>query len=142
MKRIDRPWLSVTLPILGCFGGGSLYGWSGLMSAVQSAFAAGSAAASMVFSLALVSFMVGVLIRPLLLYHVPQRLHLSVIAFGAAASVDRRLGLLSAASPFEPVALVAGLPAPLGADHRLRFVVISDRYYSFNCCINVHVHVS
>jgi hypothetical protein len=87
LKRIDRPWLSVALPILGCFGGGSLYGWSGLMPAVQSAFATGSAAASMVFSLALVSFMVGVLIRPMLLFRVPHRLQLSVIAFGTAASL-------------------------------------------------------
>lgn len=73
--------------MLGCFGGGSLYGWSGLLAAVQSEFDVGNASASMVFSFALVSFTFGVLIGPALLANLPTRAHLPAISALAAASL-------------------------------------------------------
>ena len=84
---LASPRLGVVLPVLGCFGGGSLYGWSGLMPAVQDAFSVGSAAASMVFSFALASFTMGVLLSPLLLGRIPSRLRLVAIALVAAESL-------------------------------------------------------
>lgn len=80
--------LQLILPILGCFGGGSLYGWSGLMPAVQDAFDVGSAAASMVFSFALASFTLGVLLGPAMLGLIPGRLRLFAVAVVAAASLS------------------------------------------------------
>jgi len=81
------PWPGIALPILGCFGGGSLYGWSGLLPAVQTAFAVASAATSMVFSFALASFTIGVLLGPLLLSRISPRFRLTCLAMMAAASL-------------------------------------------------------
>ncbi len=64
-----------------------MYGWSGLMPAVQSAFDIGSASASMVFSFGLVSFTFGVLIGPCLCARLPLRAQLPAIAGIAAASL-------------------------------------------------------
>ena len=75
------------LTILGCFGGGSLYGWSGYQPAVRAQFAVSNAAASMVFSLALVSFTLGVLLGPMLLTRVPPRFRLPLLAGPAALSL-------------------------------------------------------
>ncbi|WP_171207906.1 MULTISPECIES: nitrate/nitrite transporter [unclassified Ruegeria] len=98
-------WLSQALPVLGCFGGGSLYGWSGLLPAVQNAFDVGNASASMVFSFALVSFTFGVLIGPALLAKLPARACLPAISGLAVASL-----LLSArAQAFEVFVLGYGI---------------------------------
>jgi MFS transporter, OFA family, oxalate/formate antiporter len=72
------------LTILGCFGGGSLYGWSGFMPAVRSHFSAGNTTASIVFSLALISFTLGVLLGPILLARVYSRYRLTLLAGFAA----------------------------------------------------------
>lgn len=72
--------LRTGLPVLGCFGGGSLYGWSGYLPAVSDHFAVDNAAASMVFSLALMSFTLGVLLAPLLLSRIAQRFRLPLLA--------------------------------------------------------------
>ena len=80
------------LTILGCFSGGSLYGWSGYMPAAREQFAVNAASASMVFSLALVSFTLGVLLGPYLLARIPTRdrlpllAGLAVIALGSAGA--------------------------------------------------------
>jgi len=87
LKTRNAHWLSQALPVLGCFGGGSLYGWSGLMPAVQSRFDIGSASASMVFSFALVSFTFGVLIGPALFSKFPAHAQLPIISGIAAASL-------------------------------------------------------
>ena len=75
------------LTVLGCFGGGSLYGWSGYLPAVRVEFDVGNAAASMVFSLVLVSFTFGVLIGPILLAKIQPRLRLPFVAGLAALSL-------------------------------------------------------
>lgn len=75
------------LTILGCFGGGSLYGWSGYLSAVRAEFDLSNAAASMVFSLAIVSFTLGVLLGPMLLGRVPQHFRLPLLAGLASLSL-------------------------------------------------------
>lgn len=87
VTRFKSHWLGLALPVLGCFGGGSLYGWSGLMPAVQGAFGVGSASASMVFSFALASFTLGVLFSPVLLGRVPARLRLTTVAALAGVSL-------------------------------------------------------
>jgi len=79
------------VPILACFGGGSLYGWSGYMPAVQARFDLGHGAGGLVFSLALVSFTAGVLLGPSLLARLPERRQILCAAAFAAA------GLLGAA---------------------------------------------
>lgn len=70
----------VVLTIAGCFSGGSLYGWSGFMPAVRAQFDLNNAAASMVFSIALVSFTFGVLLGPTLMARISLRLCLPMIA--------------------------------------------------------------
>lgn len=77
----------LVLPILGCFGGGSLYGWSGYQPAVRAQFELSNATASLVFSLALVSFTFGVLLGPMLLARVAPRFRLPLIAGVAALSL-------------------------------------------------------
>lgn len=57
------------------------------MPAAQNAFDVGSSSASMVFSFALVSFTVGVLLGPLLFGHLPERLRLASVAALAAAGL-------------------------------------------------------
>tara|TARA_R110002110_G_scaffold21165_40_gene84422 strand:+ start:17 stop:1177 length:1161 start_codon:yes stop_codon:yes gene_type:complete len=93
------------LTILGCFGGGSLYGWSGYLPAVRAHFSVSNAAASMVFSLALVSFTLGVLLGPLLLAKVSKRLRLPLIAGLAALS----LGLAGASTGFAGFVIAYGV---------------------------------
>jgi OFA family oxalate/formate antiporter-like MFS transporter len=78
----------LALIILGCFGGGSLYGWSGYLPAVRASLGVGNAAASMVFSLALVSFTLGVLLGPALFGRVPERVRLPLIAGLAVAALS------------------------------------------------------
>lgn len=68
------------LTILACFGGGSLYGWSGYLPAVRTQFGVSNASASMVFSLALLSFTLGVLLGPYLLAHILPRYRLIFLA--------------------------------------------------------------
>lgn len=75
------------LTILGCCGGGSLYGWSGYQPAVRAQFEVSNAAASMVFSLALVSFTFGVLLGPTLLARVEPHLRLPLVAGVATFSL-------------------------------------------------------
>ncbi len=87
MTGSNQSWMNATLPILGCFGGGSLYGWSGLSPTVQIAFNVGSGLASMVFSFALASFTIGVLLSPMLLGRIPSRYRLSFATALAAASL-------------------------------------------------------
>ncbi len=77
----------LVLTILGCFGGGSLYGWSGYQPAVRAEFEVSNATASLVFSLALVSFTFGVLLGPILLARVAPRFRLPLIAGVAALSL-------------------------------------------------------
>ena len=76
-------WLS----ILGCFAGGSLYGWSGYLPAVRAQFDISNAAAAMVFSLALACFTFGVLLAPVLLAKLAPRWRLSFLAWMAALSL-------------------------------------------------------
>lgn len=80
-------WFTLVLPILGCFGGGSLYGWSGYMPAVRDAFDVSNASASMVFSIALASFTLGVLLGPAISSRIPARVRLSTIAAIATACI-------------------------------------------------------
>ncbi|MEP5630861.1 MAG: hypothetical protein ABJP79_03165 [Tateyamaria sp.] len=68
------------LTILACFGGGSLYGWSGYLPTVRAQFGVSNASASMVFSLALLSFTLGVLLGPYLFAHIPMRYRLGLLA--------------------------------------------------------------
>ena len=86
MSRAARRFRQA-LTILGCFSAGSLYGWSGYLPAVRAEFAISNAAASMVFSLALVSFTLGVLLGPLLLTRVTPGFRLPLIAGLAASSL-------------------------------------------------------
>lgn len=79
--------LHLALSILGCFGGGSLYGWSGYLPAVRAEFGVANTAASMVFSLALFSFTLGVLLGPMLLARVSPPVRLPLIAGLAALSL-------------------------------------------------------
>ncbi|WP_293445353.1 hypothetical protein [Planktotalea sp.] len=76
------------LTILGCFGAGSLYGWSGYMPAVRAQFAVSNALASMVFSLALVSFTVGVLLGPYFLKRMSSRYRLALLAVLAVLALS------------------------------------------------------
>ncbi len=95
---LAAPWVAAALPIVGCFAGGSLYGWSGYSAAVRAGFGVDNAAASMVFSVALVSFTVGVLLGPSLVRGMSQGYSLASLC-GAAA-----LALVAAnASPTFPV---------------------------------------
>ena len=82
------------LTIAGCFGGGSLYGWSGYLPAVRAAFGVNNASASMVFSIALAGFTLGVLLGPVLLARVGPRHRLTLLAGLATVSL-----LLAGASP-------------------------------------------
>ncbi|WP_299949929.1 hypothetical protein [uncultured Ruegeria sp.] len=84
----------LVLTIAGCFGGGSLYGWSGYLPAVRTQFDVNNASASMVFSIALVGFTLGVLVGPVLLALVRPSSRLPVIAGPAAVSL-----LLAGLSP-------------------------------------------
>lgn len=93
------------LTTLGCFGGGSLYGWSGLLPAVRATFDVSNATASMVFSLALISFTSGVLLGPMLFALVPSRFRLSAIAGCAAIS----LGLTGSSQGFNGFVLSYGI---------------------------------
>ena len=68
------------LTILGCFAGGSLYGWSGYLPAVRAQFNVSTASASMVFSLALFSFTLGVLLGPYVLARISTPYRLAVLA--------------------------------------------------------------
>lgn len=77
----------LVLTMGGCFGAGSLYGWSGYLPAVRAQFEVNNAAASMVFSLALVSFTFGVLLGPAILARAPQHLRLPLIAGLATMSL-------------------------------------------------------
>ncbi len=77
----------LVLTIAGCFGGGSLYGWSGYLPTVREQFDVNNASASMVFSLALVGFTFGVLLGPVLLTRVPRHLRLPVLAGTATLSL-------------------------------------------------------
>ena len=77
----------LVLTIAGCFGGGSLYGWSGYLPAVRAQFDVSNASASMVFSIALVGFTLGVLVGPVLLARIRPHLRLSVLAGLAAVSL-------------------------------------------------------
>ena len=87
MSRTARRF-SLALPILGCFGGGSLYGWSGYLPAVRATYGVGNAVASMVFSLALASFTLGVLLGPAIFAGLPQRFRLSATAALAAVGLS------------------------------------------------------
>ncbi len=90
------------LTIVGCFGGGSLYGWSGYLPAVRAQFGVSNAAASMVFSLALVSFTLGVLLGPVLLAKVrpgrrlPLGAGLAALSLGGAGLSTGFAGLVIA----------------------------------------------
>lgn len=95
----------LVLSILGCFGGGSLYGWSGYQPAVRAQFDVSNAAASMVFSLALVSFTCGVLLGPALVAKVPPRSRLPLLASLATLS----LGVSGIGAGFTGFALAYGL---------------------------------
>ncbi len=75
------------LTILGCFGGGSLYGWSGYLPAVRAHFSVSNATGGMVFSLALVSFTLGVLLGPVLMAGVSPRFRLPLLAGLAVLSL-------------------------------------------------------
>ena len=59
MRQKALVWLRLSLPILGCFGAGSLYGWSGLTPAVQMHFDVDHATTSMVFSFAIAALLEG-----------------------------------------------------------------------------------
>jgi len=100
---VQRP--GIILTILGCFGAGSLYGWSGYLSAVRTEFGVGNAAASMVFSLALASFTTGVLLGPMLLARIPGRFRLPLLAGLASLS----LGLSAINTGLTGFALAYGL---------------------------------
>jgi len=97
--------LQTLLPILACFGGGSLYGWSGYLPAVRASFGVSTGTASMVFSLALVSFTFGVLFGPMLIARLPTRLRLAAIAGLAVLS----LGLAATSGGFAQFALSYGV---------------------------------
>lgn len=58
-----RFWRYLTAVVMG-FGAGALYGWSALAAPLQQAFDVGTAEIGMVFSIALVSFTVAVLLAP------------------------------------------------------------------------------
>lgn len=87
-------YLALTLG--GCFGAGSLYGWSGYLPSVRAVFEVNNASASMVFSLALLSFTLGVLLGPVLLARLPPRLRLPVMAGCATLS----LGVAASSASF------------------------------------------
>ncbi|MEM8729184.1 MAG: hypothetical protein AAGF79_04625 [Pseudomonadota bacterium] len=95
----------LALTIAGCFGAGSLYGWSGYLPAVRADFGVNNASASMVFSLALVSFTIGVLLGPALLARVPPHLRLPLIAGLGAVS----LAIAATSSGFALFAMAYGV---------------------------------
>ena len=92
----------LVLTIVGCFGGGSLYGWSGYLPAVRAQFEVSNAAASMVFSFALGSFTLGVLLGPVLLakvapgFRLPLGAGLAALSLGAAGMSAGFAGLVIA----------------------------------------------
>ncbi|WP_421855933.1 hypothetical protein [Oricola sp.] len=113
MAAIDVRASGIALPILACFGGGSLYGWSGYLPAVQAAYGLSYASVSMVFSLAIASFTLGVLFGPAVIARLPGEVRLAALA--AAALVCLLVASLSPTFPLFVAAYGAGFGAISGA---------------------------
>lgn len=94
MAEFEIDLVRATFPILGSFSVGNLYGWAGFAPAVRAQFDASHSETSMIFSIALVCFTLGVLAGPAIFARLFRGHRLAGIAAIAALCL-----LLSNSSP-------------------------------------------